>query len=110
MNRLFVLPLFFITYFASGLVYAETSKSLVRGGYTLLYEGYAEVEECEPEKPIVVGNYIVRCNSYSYPYHYGNVLLFARSFNYKGRNLLIGYLCLDEDDDDCESLEGIYQR
>jgi len=104
-----IFTLVFTVIFPS-LSYAETPFSLMRGGYSLIYEGYAVVKKCVPNEPFKVGPYIVKCNSYSYPYHYGNVLLFARSFAYEGRKILLGYLCLDEDDDDCESLLGIYRR
>lgn len=110
MRRLLIIPVLLVTFFSSGVIYAETPFSLMRGGYSLIYEGYAVVITCTPNDPIEVGPYIVKCNSYSYPYHYGNVLLFAQSVNYKGGRILIGYLCLDEDDDDCESLQGIYRR
>ena len=89
--------------------HAETPFSLSRSGYSLIYEGYAVVKTCAPSEPIVVGPYIVICNSYSYPYHYGNVFLFARSVVYEGRNLIYGFLCLDEEDE-CESVQSISRK
>ena len=101
---------FLCLFLLSGVASAETPFSLLRAGYDILYEGYGVVEECVPEKPIVLGSYIVVCSSYSYPYHYGEVFLFSKYLTYEGRNYLIGYLCLGEDDDDCEDLDRIYRR
>lgn len=89
---------------------AETPFSLLRSGYQILWEGYGQVLTCAPDAPIKLGPYIVVCDSYSYPYHYGDVLLFARSFEYKRKSVLIGYICKGEDDSDCDSLSAIYSQ
>ena len=94
----------------SGIASAETPFSLLRSGYDILYEGYGVVEKCVPDEPIVLGSYIVVCSSYSYPYYYGEVFLFSKDLSYEGVNFLVGYLCLGEDDDDCEDLTGIYRQ
>ena len=86
----------------SSSAFADSPYSLLRGGWDVLYEGYESVEECTPdEEPMRMGMYLVKCDGYEYPYHYGDVILFGKSFLYEG-NILNWYkLCLVEDDDYC---------
>ena len=90
--------------------FADSPYSLLRGGWNVLYEGYEDVEECTPdEEPMQMGMFLVKCDGYEYPYHYGDVILFGRSFTYEGNVLYAFKLCLGEDDDDCMDVD-VYKR
>lgn len=79
----------------------EKLYDLVRQGYSLFHhEGYAEVEECSPDKPAKIGQYIFICDGYNYDYSYGDAMIVGKVFKSKGESLLDVYLCL-EDEEDC---------
>jgi len=86
------------------LAFAETPSELWHEGYKITWEsGYENVEECTPEKGVVLADeFIFICDTYEYVYHYGGVFIASRSFSYKGRTVTTNYLCL-EDADDCLS-------
>lgn len=74
---------------------------LVRRGYQFVYdEGYTQIEECTPDKPVTIGQYIFICSGYNYAYHYGGAMLLAKEFIHEGKKLYDVHLCL-EDEDEC---------
>lgn len=78
----------------------EKLYDLVRRGYQVVYEdAYAEIEECEPDKPVIVGQYIFICNGYNYSYHNGEVMILGKQFVYEGKRIFDTFLCLDGKDE-----------
>jgi len=90
------------------LVQAEEMYDLLGRSLTVAYEGYAEVEECEYDKPIAVGGYIFVCSGFGYPYHYGSVKVLSEVVAFKGRKFVVAYLCMEGKE---ECLSGfLYSR
>ena len=89
---------------------AETPFSLCRAGYEIIYEGYEEWEGCDYDEPRAIGPYIIICDSYSYSYYYGEVILFASVFTYEGQQHVSAYLCQGETDDDCDDVNIVHKR
>ena len=109
MKKLKILSLL-LSLFAYETAFADSAFSLLRNGWTILYEGYESVEECTPdEEPMRMGRYLVKCDGYEYPYHYGDVILFGRQITYEGNTLTLFRLCLGESDDDCMNVD-VYRR
>ena len=94
----------------SSTSFADSPYSLLRSGWDVLYEGYEAVKKCTPEEaPMQMGRYLVKCDGYEYPYHYGDVILFWKLLSYEGRVYKLYKLCLGEGDDECMDVE-VYER
>lgn len=82
------------------VAFGQSATELWRQGFTVADEyGYVEVEECEPDSPIDLGDgQYFECSSYEYPYHYGAAILATKVVTYKGRGIRLTYLCLEDDE------------
>lgn len=87
-------------------VHADEPNDLWRQGFSVIQEyGYVEVEECDPDTSIRLdGSGYFECSGYEYPYHYGGAMLVGKLITYRGRQIPLTYLCLE----DSECLPGTF--
>lgn len=89
-----------------GAVGSSHLTTMRRLGYTQIWQGYTVVKTCTPDDPIEARVYTLICNSYTYPYHYGDAVLLEGSFYYEGKDVAMYYLCLDGHEE-CESIQDV---
>jgi hypothetical protein len=75
----------------------ETAADLWQAGYQIVRKfAYAEVEECSPDKPVALDEFIFICSGYEYPYSYGKAFLVGMQGAVSGQTFTSYYLCLED--------------
>jgi hypothetical protein len=87
----------------------ERLFDVIQNNYSVVHRaGYAEIEECTPDKLVTIGDLIFVCSGYHYVYHYGEAVIVGKSFAHGGKNFTAMLLCLP-DEEECFAGQA-YQR